>query len=60
MRSGAQGDACLAKPYTCADLQRGMEIVAGLVATGTASPPFPRGFQVLPAPTAAPVESKYG
>ena len=23
---GAQGDACLAKPYTCADLQRGLGV----------------------------------
>jgi CheY-like chemotaxis protein len=61
MLSAANGDACLAKPYSPADLQRGMEIVAGMVATGTASPPFPRGFQVLPAPTAAAQgESKYG
>jgi CheY-like chemotaxis protein len=41
------GHACLAKPYSSADLVRGLEIVAEIVATGTASPPFPRGFQVL-------------
>jgi hypothetical protein len=53
MLSGAEGDACLAKPYRFADLVRGLEIVAGIVATGTASPPFPVGFNVLPsAPTA--------
>jgi DNA-binding response OmpR family regulator len=60
MLNAANGDACLAKPYSAADLQRGMEIVAGMVATGSASPPFPRGFQVLPEPTAAQRESKYG
>ena len=43
----ADGDACLSKPYRSADLLRGLEIVAEIVATGTASPPFPRGFQVL-------------
>jgi CheY-like chemotaxis protein len=59
-RSAADGDACLVKPYSAADLQRGMEIVAGMVATGTASPPFPRGFQVLPAPPAARQELKHG
>lgn len=42
------GDACLSKPYRDTDLLRGLEIVAEIVATGKASPPFPRGFQVLP------------
>jgi CheY-like chemotaxis protein len=46
------GDACLAKPYRSADLLRGLEIVAEIVATGTAQPPFPPGFQLLP-PAAA-------
>jgi DNA-binding response OmpR family regulator len=41
------GDACLAKPYRSADLLRGLEIVAGIVATGKAQPPFPQGFQLL-------------
>jgi hypothetical protein len=53
MLNAANGDACLAKPYSSADLQRGMEIVAGIVANGTASPPFPRGFQVLPSKSTA-------
>jgi CheY-like chemotaxis protein len=43
----ADGDACLAKPYRSIDLLRGLEIVAGIVASGAASPPFPRGFQLL-------------
>jgi DNA-binding response OmpR family regulator len=43
------GDACLAKPYRSSDLLRGLEIVSDIVATGIASPPFPHGFQVLPA-----------
>jgi CheY-like chemotaxis protein len=47
MLTAANGDACLAKPYRSADLLRGLEIVADIVATGIASPPFPRGFQVL-------------
>ena len=29
------------------DLLRGLEIVAGIVTTGKAQPPFPRGFQLL-------------
>src|SRR5215207_7347622 len=44
----ANGDACLAKPYTPSDLLRSLEIVADIVATGRASEPFPRGFQALP------------
>jgi DNA-binding response OmpR family regulator len=47
------GHARLAKPYRDTDLLRGLEIVAGMVSTGTASPPFPSGFQLLPAATAA-------
>jgi hypothetical protein len=29
------------------DLIRGLELVSGIVATGSALPPFPRGFHVL-------------
>ena len=47
MLTATDGDACLAKPYRSADLLRGLEIVAGIIATGTALQPFPRGFQVL-------------
>ncbi len=42
-----QGDACLVKPYSYADLLRALEIVAEIVATGKASPPFPHRFHVL-------------
>jgi CheY-like chemotaxis protein len=45
--TAADGHACLAKPYRSADLVRSLEIVAGMVQTGTASRPFPAGFQVL-------------
>jgi DNA-binding response OmpR family regulator len=41
------GDACLVKPYRAVDLLRGLEIVAEIVATGKAPPPFPRGFHLL-------------
>jgi DNA-binding response OmpR family regulator len=58
--TAADGDACLAKPYRSADLLRGLQIVADIVATGTASPPFPHGFQVLPSATTARRESSYG
>jgi CheY-like chemotaxis protein len=51
----ADGDASLSKPYRSADLLRSLEIVAEIVATGKALPPFPKGFQVLrPAATAPP------
>jgi DNA-binding response OmpR family regulator len=46
------GDACLAKPYRSVDLVRGLEIVAGLAATGTAQRPFPSGFHLLDPATA--------
>lgn len=52
--TAADGDACLSKPYRSIDLLRGLEIVAEIVATGKASPPFPRGFQVLHPATAPP------
>jgi DNA-binding response OmpR family regulator len=58
--TAANGHACLAKPYRSADLVRGLEIVGDIVATGTASPPFPRGFQVLPSEIIAPGETSYG
>jgi len=45
--SADDGQACLAKPYRPCDLLRGLELVAALVATGEASPPFPLGFVVL-------------
>lgn len=41
------GDACLSKPYRSVDLLRGLQIVAEIVATGKARPPFPQGFQLL-------------
>jgi CheY-like chemotaxis protein len=53
----ADGHAYLTKPYSTEDLVRGLEIVAGIVATGTASPPFRYGFHVLgPQPAAAEVD----
>ena len=54
------GHACLVKPYSSADLLRSLKIVAEIVASGTASPPYPRGFQVLPPATIAPPEPCHG
>jgi CheY-like chemotaxis protein len=42
-----EGEACLSKPYQTQDLMRGLEIVAEIVATGAATPPFPRGLRLL-------------
>jgi CheY-like chemotaxis protein len=49
--TAADGHACLAKPFRSADLQRSLAIVSEIVATGTASPPFPRGLRILPSAT---------
>ena len=51
MQNASAGDACILKPYSSIDLVRALEIVAEIVATGTASPPFPRGFALLPRAT---------
>ena len=48
MQNSSEGDACIVKPYSSADLVRALKIVAGIVATGIASLPFPRGFALLP------------
>jgi len=58
--TAANGDACITKPYRPADLLRSLEIVADIVATGTASPPFPRGFKVLHPASTARQESSHG
>jgi CheY-like chemotaxis protein len=48
MLGGIDGDACISKPYSTVDLVRGLKIVADIVATGSASQPFPHGLQLLP------------
>lgn len=53
MEIATNGHACLGKPYRLDDLLRSIEIVMEMVATGTASPPFPRGFKVLPSAVSA-------
>ena len=60
MQNAVNGQGCLAKPYSPADLLRGLELVAEIVATGTASPPFPRGFQRLPFANPPRPEPSYG
>ena len=57
---GAEGEACLSKPYKAEDLVRGMKIVAEVVAKGASSEPFPRGFRMLQHPYAQPVYQANG
>jgi DNA-binding response OmpR family regulator len=45
--TASEGDACLVKPYSYTDLLRALELVAEIVATNKASPPFPRTFHAL-------------
>ena len=53
--TAANGDACLSKPYSSTDLVRGLEIVSA-IASGSALPLLPNGFQILrPAATAPPM-----
>jgi response regulator of citrate/malate metabolism len=53
LEDACEGDACIVKPYGSTDLVRALQIVADIVATGTASPPFPLGFDLLPRAMAA-------
>jgi DNA-binding response OmpR family regulator len=48
----ADGEALIAKPYSNQDLIRALAIVREIVTDGTATPPFPRGFHLLPKPSA--------
>ena len=48
MATAVTGHACISKPYTEDDLLRSLALVSEIVATGNASPPFPRGFKLLP------------
>jgi DNA-binding response OmpR family regulator len=59
MTNAGSGHACLAKPYTSADLVRSLEIVAEILATGKATPPFPHGLRLLPPASAAPKRFSY-
>ena len=43
----ADGEASIAKPYSPEDVVRALAIVREIVTTGTATPPFPRGFHLL-------------
>jgi DNA-binding response OmpR family regulator len=42
------GDGLITKPFRPADFLRALEIVWEIAMGGTATPPFPRGFRLLP------------
>lgn len=52
----AGGHACITKPYSFPDLLRSVELVAEIKATGMASQPYPRGFQILTPASHSPTE----
>jgi DNA-binding response OmpR family regulator len=51
----ADGAAAITKPYQVEDVARALVIVREIMTLGTATPPFPLGFRLLPetAPSAA-------
>lgn len=44
----ADGSASIAKPYRVEDVARALAIVREMMTIGTATPPFPLGFRLLP------------
>jgi two-component system, response regulator PdtaR len=44
----ADGSASIAKPYRVEDVARALVIVREIMTVGTATPPFPLGFRLLP------------
>jgi len=44
----ADGSASIAKPYRNEDVARALVIVREVMTLGTATPPFPQGFRLLP------------
>ena len=44
----ADGSAAIAKPYVFEDVVRALVIVREIKTVGTATPPFPPGFRLLP------------
>ena len=44
----ADGEAAISKPYRTEDVVRALAIVREMTTGGTTTPPFPRGFRLLP------------
>ena len=51
------GEALITKPYRREDLVRALVIVREMATGGTATPPFPAGFRLLPKFSAAPAQA---
>ena len=45
--SAAAGHACLPKPFRLQDVVSALEVVASIIETGKAIPPFPEGLMVI-------------
>ena len=50
MLTRADGSAAIAKPYVFEDVAAALVIVREVMTRGTATPPFPPGFRLLPEP----------
>ncbi len=46
--TAADGEASISKPYRSADVVRALEVVREMMMSGTATPPFPTNFRLLP------------
>jgi len=44
----ADGEASISKPYRAVDVVRALKIVREIIVSGTATPPFPANFRLLP------------
>lgn len=53
----ADGSAAIAKPYLFEDVARALVIVREITTLGTATPPFPPGFRILPESTPHPARA---
>jgi DNA-binding response OmpR family regulator len=58
--SAVNGHASITKPYRDTDLLRGLQLVSEILASGKASPPYPRGFQVLPGVVESQERARHG
>jgi CheY-like chemotaxis protein len=58
LQAHTKGHGCIGKPYRDTDLKRALEIITEMTATGTATPPFPRGFRLLS--SAGPASQAFG
>jgi DNA-binding response OmpR family regulator len=50
------GEAAITKPYRVEDVLRALALVREIVTTGSATPPYPSGFRLLPESSARAVQ----